>query len=69
MKQHLFKTSAFYRVAMLERPPPVQLMILEKAVERGIIVQDIGFTVLSKNFSFAYTDVGKGHKQERKLHP
>jgi hypothetical protein len=24
---------------------------LEKAVERGIIVQDIGFTVLSKNFS------------------
>jgi hypothetical protein len=25
---------------------------LEKAVERGIIVQVIGFTVLSKNFSF-----------------
>ena len=30
----------------------INRIILEKAVERGIIVQDIGFTVLSKNFSF-----------------
>jgi hypothetical protein len=28
------------------------LVILEKSVERGIIVQDTGFTVFSKNFSF-----------------
>ncbi len=27
---------------------------LEKAVERGIIVQDTGFTVLSKNLSFTH---------------
>ena len=29
-------------------------LILEKSVEHGIIVQDIGFTVLSKNFSFTH---------------
>jgi hypothetical protein len=27
-------------------------MFLEKSVERGFLAQDIGFTVLSKNFSF-----------------
>jgi len=27
---------------------------LENAVERGIIVQDTGFTVLSKKFSFTH---------------
>jgi hypothetical protein len=37
---------------------------LEKSVERGILVQDTGFTVLSKNFSFAYMDVGEGREQD-----
>ena len=43
--------------------------IKEKAVERGIIVQDIGFTVISKNFSFTYTDVGKGREHGAEASP
>jgi len=31
---------------------------LEKSVERGIIVQDIGFTVLSKNLRFTHRLIG-----------
>jgi hypothetical protein len=42
---------------------------LEKSVERGIIVQATGFTVLSKNFSFAYMDVGEGREQDAVASP
>ena len=31
---------------------------LEKSVERGIIMQDIGFTVLSKNLRFTHRLIG-----------